>query len=44
MNVPYIKSLMDERETKYRHAADIIIETDDCTPAQVADKITKKVK
>lgn len=44
MNVPYIKSLMDEREPKYRHAADIIIETDDCTPAQVADMITKKVK
>ena len=44
MNVPYIKSLMDEREPKYRHAADIIIETDDCTPVQVADRITKKVK
>lgn len=44
MNVPYIKSLMDAREPKYRKAADIIIETDGCTPAQVADKIIQKIK
>lgn len=44
MNVPYIKSLMDAREPKYRNAADIIIETDGCTPTQVADKIIQKVR
>lgn len=44
MNVPYIKSLMDAREPKYRKAADIIIETDGCTPTQVADKIIQKVR
>ena len=43
MNVPYIKSLMDAREPKYRNAADIIIKTDGCVPAQVADKIIDKV-
>lgn len=43
MNVPYIKSLMDAREPKYRKAADIIIQTDGCVPAQVADKVIQKV-
>ena len=44
MNVPYIKELMDAREPKYRAAADIIIETDGCTPLQVADKIMDVLK
>lgn len=39
MNVPYIKQLMDARAPKYSAAADIFIETDGCTPAEVADKI-----
>lgn len=39
MNVPYIKKLMDEREPKYRAAADLEIGTDGCTPEEVADKI-----
>lgn len=38
MNVPYIKQLMEMREPKYTAAADIQIETDDCTPEEVADK------
>lgn len=44
MNVPYIKSLMDAREPKYKSAADIIIETDGYVPAQIADKIIEKIK
>ena len=39
MNVPYIKQLMEAREPKYRAAADIPVETDGCTPTEVADKI-----
>ena len=39
MNIPYIKKLMEERAPKYNAAADIVIETDGCTPSQVADKI-----
>ena len=36
MNIPYIKKLMEERAPKYNAAADIVIETDGCTPSQVA--------
>lgn len=43
MNVPYIKKLMEAREPKYKAAADIIIETDGCTPTQVADKIIERI-
>ena len=39
MNIPYIKKLREERAPKYNAAADIVIETDGCTPSQVADKI-----
>ena len=39
MNIAYIKKLMEERAPKYNAAADIVIETDGCTPSQVADKI-----
>ena len=39
MNIPYIKKLMEERAPKYNAAVDIVIETDGCTPSQVADKI-----
>lgn len=43
MNVPYIKELMDAREPKYQSAADILVETDGCTPAQVAEKIIEQI-
>lgn len=39
MNIPYIKELMDAREPRYRAASDLEIETDGCTPEEVADKI-----
>lgn len=39
MNVPYIRQLMEARETKYREAADLIVETDGLTPEQVADRV-----
>lgn len=39
MNVPYIKELMAAREPKYMAAADVVIETDGCTPAEVAEKL-----
>ena len=44
MNVPYIKKLMDEREPKYKAAADILIQTDGCNPAKVADKIIEALQ
>lgn len=43
MNIPYIKKLMDAREPKYKAAADIVIETDGCTPEMVADKVIEKI-
>ena len=43
MNIPYIKKLMEERAPKYNAAADIVIETDGCTPSQVADKIIDRL-
>ncbi len=43
MNVPYIRQMMETREPKYRSAADIVIETDGCTSAEVADKIIAKL-
>ncbi len=39
MNVEYIGQLMQEREPRYRAAADLIIETDGLTPGEVAEKI-----
>lgn len=39
MNVPYIKKLMEERNPKYKAAADITIVTDELMPRQVAEKI-----
>lgn len=39
MNIPYIRKLMEAREPKYKAAADVEIQTDGCTPAEVADKI-----
>lgn len=43
MNIPYIKKLMEAREPKYQAASDIVIETDGCTPAQVADCIIERI-
>ncbi len=43
MNIPYIKKLMDEREPKYQKAADIVIQTDELVPKQVAEKIISEV-
>lgn len=43
MNIPYIRKLMEEREPKYKAAADVEIQTDGCTPAEVADKIIQIV-
>ena len=42
MNIPYITKMMEARESKYRAAADIVIETDGCTPKQVAQKLLEK--
>ncbi len=39
MNVSYIAELMQARDPKYRAAADVVIETDGCTPKQVAEKL-----
>lgn len=39
MNIPYIKQLMEAREPKYQKAAELLIETDGCTPDEVADKV-----
>ena len=44
MNIPYIAKLMEAREPKYKAAADIVIETDGCTPDKVADKIVKVIE
>ena len=44
MNIPYITQLMEAREPKYKVAADIVIETDGCTPDEVADKIIKALE
>lgn len=41
MNVSYIRQLMEEREPKYKAAADICIKTDGLTPEQVADRIAE---
>ena len=42
MNIPYITKMMEARESKYCAAADIVIETDGCTPKQVAQKLLEK--
>ena len=42
MNIPYIAKMMEARESKYCAAADIVIETDGCTPKQVAQKLLEK--
>ena len=42
VNIPYITKMMEARESKYRAAADIVIETDGCTPKQVAQKLLEK--
>lgn len=42
MNIPYISELMQAREPKYRAAADVVVETDGCTPKQVAQKLLEK--
>jgi len=44
MNIHYIAKLMEAREPKYKAAADIVIETDGCTPDKVADKIVKVIE
>ena len=44
MNIPYIRGLMEEREPKYREAADIMIATDGLNPEQVADKIILEIQ
>nr|MDE6853416.1 shikimate kinase [Lachnospiraceae bacterium] len=44
MNIPYITELMQARDPKYRAAADIVIETDGCNPAEVAEKIVQRIE
>lgn len=44
MNIPYIAKLMEARNPKYRAAADVIIETDDFTSAQVAERIIAEMQ
>ena len=44
MNVPYIAELMKAREPKYLAAADVVIETDGCTPFQTAEKLIAHLK
>lgn len=39
MNIPYIRGLMEERDPKYRRAADIVTATDGMAPDQVAEQI-----
>lgn len=43
MNIPYITELMEARKPKYEAAADIMIETDGCTPEQVAEKLIRQL-
>lgn len=43
MNIPYITELMQARDPRYRTAADVIIETDGCNPAEVADKLVQQI-
>lgn len=44
MNVPYIRQLMEKREPKYQAAADVCIETDGLTPAQVAERVVEALQ
>lgn len=44
MNIPYITELMQARDPKYRAAADVVIETDGCNPAEVADKLVQQIR
>lgn len=44
MNIPYITELMQARDPKYRAAADIVIETDGCNPAEVAEKLVQQIR
>ncbi|MDO4168116.1 MAG: shikimate kinase [Eubacteriales bacterium] len=39
MNIPYITEMMQAREPKYRAAADVVVDTDGCSPAEVAKKL-----
>lgn len=43
MNVEFIRGLLEKREAKYAAAADITIETDDKTIAQICDEIIAKL-
>lgn len=43
MNIPYITELMEARKPKYEAAADSMIETDGCTPEQVAEKLIRQL-
>lgn len=44
MNIPFIAELMQAREPKYRAAANIVIETDGCSPAEVAGKLVQQIR
>ena len=44
MNNPYIAELMEARKPKYEAAADVTIETDGCSPEQVAQRLIEKLK
>lgn len=44
MNIPYITELMQVREPKYREAADVVIETDGCSPAEVAERLVQQIR
>lgn len=44
MNIPYIAELMEARSPKYQAAADVTIETDGCSPEQVAQRLIEKGK
>lgn len=44
MNVPYISELMAAREPKYRAAADVVIETDGCSPLETAEKLIAELQ
>lgn len=43
MNIPYITEMMQARDPKYRAAADVVIETDGCTPGEVAEKLVQQI-
>ncbi len=43
MNIPYITEMMQAREPRYRAAADVVIGTDGCSPAEVAEKLVQQL-